>query len=145
MAPASDNKLAALAVEQSNSVDRCLDRLGDWLGALHSNGTLNGTVLIAKDDNVLFKQHYGCADLAGRIPLSDHSSFSLASVSMPFTALGIMLLAQAGALALEDKLSKHVPEVAFYDGMTCGTCCITPRASPITSIWSISTGRKASC
>ena len=118
MAPAPDNKLAALPVEQSDSVDRSLDRLAGWLGALHSNGTFNGTVLIAKDGHVLFKQHYGCADLAGRIPLSDHSSFSLASASMPFTALGIMLLAQAGKLELDDPLTKHVPEVAFYDRIT---------------------------
>jgi CubicO group peptidase (beta-lactamase class C family) len=75
-------------------------------------------VLIARDGHVLFKQHYGCADLAGRVPLSDHSSFSLASASMPFTALGIMLLAQAGKLELDDLLTKHVPEVAFYDRIT---------------------------
>jgi len=118
MTTAPDSKLAALPVEPSESVDRSLDRLADWLGALHSNGTFNGTVLIAKDGNVLFKNHYGCADLAGRVALSDHSSFSLASLSMPFTALGIMLLAQAGKLALDDLLTKHVPEVAFYDRMT---------------------------
>jgi CubicO group peptidase (beta-lactamase class C family) len=118
MAPAPDNKLAALPVEQSDSVDRSLDRLGDWLGALHSDGTFNGTVLIAKDGNLLFKKHHGCADLVGRVPLSDQSSFSLASVSMPFTALGIMLLAHADKLALDDLLAKHVPEVAFYEGIT---------------------------
>lgn len=118
MTPALDSNLAALPVEPSDSVDRSLNRLADWLGALYSNGRFNGTVLIAKDGNVLFKNHYGCADLAGRVALSDHSSFSLASLSMPFTALGIMLLAEAGKLDLDDQLAKHVPEVAFYDRIT---------------------------
>src|SRR5262245_30589228 len=118
MTPAPDSKLPVLRAEQSDSVDRSLDRLANWLGALYSNGAFSGTVLIAKDGNVLFKNHYGCADLAGRVALSDHSSFSLASVSMPFTALAIMLLAQAGKLALDDLLTKHVPEVAFYDRIT---------------------------
>ena len=89
--------------------------LRDWLTTLRAREVFNGTVLIAKDGNMLFKGHYGCADVAGRIPLSDHSSFSLASVSKPFTALGIMLLAQAGKLALDDPLREALPELASYD------------------------------
>jgi CubicO group peptidase (beta-lactamase class C family) len=118
MARTPENELAALPDGPLLSVDESLDRLAGWLGALHSNGAFNGTVLIAKDGNIRFERHYGCADLAGRVPLTGRSSFSLASVSKPFTALGILLLAQAGKLQLDDTLAQHVPEVAFYDRIT---------------------------
>lgn len=108
----------SLTVGRSCSVEEGLRRLGDWLGALHKNGTFNGTVLIATDGNIRFEQHYGCADLNGRIPLSANSSFSLASVSKPFTALGILILAQTGRLALDDKLVQHVPELSAYGAIT---------------------------
>lgn len=110
--------MPALSDGQLRSVDESLARLADWLGALHANGTFNGTVLIAKDGNVRFERHLGHADLAGRVPLTRQSSFSLGSVSMPFTALGILMLDHAGKLTLDDRLAQHVPELAFYDRVT---------------------------
>jgi CubicO group peptidase (beta-lactamase class C family) len=117
-APSPETKLPTLDDGQALSVGKSADRLADWLAALHSNGTFNGTVFIAKNGKVCFERHYGFADLAGRVPLSGRSSFSLASASKPFTALGILLLAQAGKLQLDDTLGRHVPEMRFYDRIT---------------------------
>ena len=82
--------------------------LAEWLDALYSGGTFNGTVLIAERGRICFERHYGFADVDGVIPLAGHSSFSLASVSKPFTAMGIMLLTQKGKLTLDDKLTQHI-------------------------------------
>jgi CubicO group peptidase (beta-lactamase class C family) len=103
---------------RSCAADEALHRLRDWLGALHSQGLFNGTVLIARDGAVCFEQHYGFADLDRRVALSAESSFSLASVSKPFTALGILMLAHAGRLALDDRLAQHVPEFSTYGTVT---------------------------
>ena len=95
-----------------------LERLSEALAALHGCGAFNGSVLIADRGTVTFERHLGTEDMEGRLPLSDHSSFSLASVSKPFTALGIMLLAQQGRLTLDDALPQHVPELSFYPDIT---------------------------
>jgi CubicO group peptidase (beta-lactamase class C family) len=94
------------------------DRLADWLDAVYSRGAFNGTVLVAERGRILFEKHCGFTDVDGRIPLSGHSSFSLASVSKPFTALGILMLVQKAKLALHDKLAQYIPELADYGEIT---------------------------
>jgi len=91
--------------------DNKLDELGDWIDRLQADEGFNGSVLLARNGAIAFERHCGFADLDKRVPLTGHSSFSLASVSKPFTALGIMLQAHAGRLALDDKLSTFIPEL----------------------------------
>jgi CubicO group peptidase (beta-lactamase class C family) len=97
--------------------DKNLGTLGECVDRLHAGG-FNGTVLLACDGEVMFEQHCGFADFEKRIPLSGRSSFSLASVTKPFTALGIMLQAHAGKLALDDKLAKFIPELPNSGAIT---------------------------
>lgn len=118
MARSPEIKLAPLPDAAALSADASLILLAEWLAALHANGSFNGTVLIARDGGVRFQRHYGSADVAGRAPLTSRSSFALASASMPFTALGILMLVDQGRLTLDDTLAQHVPEVAFYERMT---------------------------
>ena len=92
--------------------------MANWLGALHADDVFNGTVLIAGRGNILLQQHFGFSDVDGRVPLSRHSSFSLASVTKQFTAMGIMLLAQMGKLRLDDRLTQHIPELSDYREIT---------------------------
>jgi CubicO group peptidase (beta-lactamase class C family) len=98
--------------------DKQLRELGDWMDRLHANEGFNGTVLLACDGAIAFERHYGFADFERRVPLSARSSFSLASVSKPFTALGIMLQAHAGKLALDDQLAKFIPELPETGAIT---------------------------
>jgi CubicO group peptidase (beta-lactamase class C family) len=98
--------------------DKKLGELGDWLDRLHAEDGFNGTVLLACDSAVALKRHYGFADFERGIPLSAKSSFSLASVSKPFTALAVMLQAHAGKLALDDPLAKYIPELPGAGTMT---------------------------
>jgi CubicO group peptidase (beta-lactamase class C family) len=100
------------------SLDEKLEQLAKWLAGMHARDSFNGSVLIAKDGAVLFEKHHGFADVAGTVPLSGQSSFALASVSKQFTAMGIMLLAQAGKLSLGDTLARHIPELADFSGVT---------------------------
>ena len=107
-----------LDVSASSPLKNKLAAVADWLNALHASDVFNGTVLIAGRGNILFQQHYGFADVEGSIPLSRHSSFSLASVSKQFTAMGILLLAQKGKLTLDDPLTRHIPELSDYRAIT---------------------------
>ena len=73
----------------------------------------NGSVLIAKHGKLIFRGNYGFADPIRKIPLTDTSSFQLASVSKQFTAAAILLLYERGKLSLEDKLIDHIPELPY--------------------------------
>lgn len=92
--------------------------LAQWLDALHADGAFNGTVLLTQHGTIRFEKHCGFSDVDGAVPLSEHSSFSLASVSKPFTALGILLLARRGRLTLDDRMAQHIPTLASYGGIT---------------------------
>ncbi len=107
-------KVPRLTVTRSLPLEKRMRLLTDWLDTLHSREAFNGTVLIAKSGKICFERHYGFADVDGVIPLSNHSSFSLASVSKQFTAMGIMLLVQKGKLKLHDKIAQHIAELVDY-------------------------------
>ncbi len=111
-------KVPRLTVGRSLPLEKRMELLSSWLDALHARDVFNGTVLIAKDGRICFEAHYGFADVAGLTPLSNRSSFSLASVSKQFTATGIMLLARKGKLTLQDKVAQHIPELAVYREIT---------------------------
>ncbi|MEJ0039558.1 MAG: serine hydrolase domain-containing protein [Gammaproteobacteria bacterium] len=61
---------------------------------------------------LLHTSAYGLADVTTNIPLSTDSVFNVASVSKQFTAFAVLLLAQRGSLALDDRVTKYLPELA---------------------------------
>ena len=86
--------------------------------ALHAQKKFNGNVLVAEKGKSIFEKSYGLADEESQRQLNVQSTFELASVSKQFTAMGIVLLQKAGKLNYDDKISKYIPELAFYDKIT---------------------------
>lgn len=76
-------------------------------------------VMVIEDGEVLFEGGFGLADLESRTPITPQSSFRLASVSKQFTAMAIMILAERGQIAFDDKVVKYLPELErFGDEIT---------------------------
>ena len=65
-----------------------------------------GSVLIAKNGEILLKNGYGFADIENKIPNEPTTNFYLASVSKLFTVAAIIELKNKGLLSLDDSLSK---------------------------------------
>lgn len=84
-----------------------------WLSGLHAKAQFNGGVLVAKKGEPIFLEFYGTADLEGKVPLTRHSAFRLASVSKPFTAMAILRLAETGDLCLDDPITRLLPELPW--------------------------------
>ncbi len=78
-----------------------------------SKKLINGTVLIAKDGEILYKGAFGEAELNSKRKLRINSIFNLASVLKPMTALRIMLLVQANKLSLDDHIEKWLPDIPY--------------------------------
>ena len=74
----------------------------------------NGTVLVSKGDEVIYRKAFGFADLETNKELVPESSFYLASVSKQFTTMAVMILKEQGKLSYDDKLSQYFPDFPSY-------------------------------
>ncbi|WP_295124080.1 serine hydrolase [uncultured Chitinophaga sp.] len=77
----------------------------------------NGSILLARKGVVLFEQYNGYEDFKTRSPLTDSSSFQLASVSKTFTGMAALKLVENQKLSLEDSLQHFFPNFP-YKGIT---------------------------
>ena len=68
-----------------------------------------GVVLIARGGTVLLRAAYGTADLESGEPMRVDHRLPIGSLTKSFTAAAILLLAQEGALDLEDDATLHYP------------------------------------
>lgn len=72
------------------------------------------SVLVMKDDSVLFALAYGLADVTTGEQLTTEHNFRLASVTKQFTAMSILMLSEAGRLSLEDGITRFFPDFPEY-------------------------------
>jgi CubicO group peptidase (beta-lactamase class C family) len=84
---------------------------------LHKKKGFNGTVLVTKYDQVVYKGAFGYADFHRKDSLSIETAFQLASVSKQFTAMAIMMLKEQGKLGYDDSVQQFIPNFP-YKGIT---------------------------
>ncbi|PVY35563.1 serine hydrolase domain-containing protein [Pontibacter virosus] len=84
---------------------------------LHKKKGFNGTVLVTKYDQIIYRGAFGYADFKTKDTLSTQTVFQLASVSKQFTAVAIMMLKEQGKLNYEDSLQVYIPDFP-YKGIT---------------------------
>ncbi len=69
---------------------------------------------IVADGKLIINRNFGLANLDYRIPISDSTVFSIASVSKEFTAYCILLLEKQGKLSFNDEVHKFLPQLPIY-------------------------------
>jgi len=69
---------------------------------------------IVKNGEFAYKRGYGMADLERGVPISADSLFDIGSTGKQFTATVIAILANRGKLAIDDPISKYLPEMLSY-------------------------------
>ncbi len=65
-------------------------------------------IAVVKYGLILKKGNYGFANLEDRVPVTDSTIFSIASMSKSFTCAGILLLMEDGKLSLDDSVGKYM-------------------------------------
>ena len=99
--------------EQVDLSSEQLARLGDEITSWVANGDLVGAeLLIVKGGRAVFHEAYGWADREERRPVERGSVWSIKSMSKPFTAMAILMLAEEGELSLDDPVSRYIPGFA---------------------------------
>ena len=84
---------------------------------LHKKKGFNGTVLVTKYDQIIYRGAFGYADFKTKDTLSTQTVFQLASVSKQFTAVAVMMLKEQGKLNYDDSLQVYIPDFP-YKGIT---------------------------
>ncbi len=89
-----------------------------YLSRLHENGKFNGSVLICKNDSVIYSSAYGLANREFSISNNDSTTYLIGSITKPFTAMAVLLLEQDGKLKLNNKLSDYFPDFPQSETVT---------------------------
>jgi len=78
-----------------------------------ANG-FNGSILVAKNGQVLFEAYKGTYNFATGAPITAHTPFHLASISKTFTAMTVLKLWEEGRISLDDSLQKFFPQLPYH-------------------------------
>src|SRR6202012_2553992 len=85
--------------------------LNDLLGAHVADGSVPGVVGLIDREGRTEVTAVGSLAIGGA-PMAEDSIFRLASVTKPITAAAVMLLVEDGRIALDDPVSRWLPELA---------------------------------
>ena len=66
-------------------------------------------IVISRAHHVILSASYGLADVASGRPVDSSTSFEIASITKQFTDAAVLLLAQEGKLALDDRVARYLP------------------------------------
>ena len=80
------------------------------LNSYEKNGQLNGTVLVAKNDQIIYQKGHGFANMEWDIRNSPDTRFRIGSVTKQMTALMTLQLVQEGKLKLDGKITDYLPD-----------------------------------
>ena len=72
--------------------------------------SFSGAVLVAKEGRPIVSEAYGLADRDRQVANTVNTRFRLGSMNKMFTAVAILSLVEAGKVALDDPLGKHLPD-----------------------------------
>jgi CubicO group peptidase (beta-lactamase class C family) len=78
----------------------------------------NGVALVAKGEDILFHKAYGWKNFISRTYNDTGTRFPILSITKSFTAMVILKLREQKKLALDDKLSKYLPDFPNGDKIT---------------------------
>ena len=100
------------------SPKRLSDKIDGFLLQQTERGLFSGSVLVAKEGEILLEKGYGFADREKRIPNTAITQFRLGSVSKLMTRVAVLLEEERGALNVGQHISAFLPEYPEGDKIT---------------------------
>ena len=88
-----------------------LDRIPQALQRWIDDGSVAGAVsMVARRGRLVHWEAVGYRDLGNRVPLERTDIFRICSMTKPVTSVAVMMLVDAGALTLDEPVSRTLPE-----------------------------------
>ena len=94
-------------------------RMDQVVRAQSEADAFSGSVLVAKDGQVLLDRGYGFANREWRAPNDGDTKFRLGSLTKQFTAVAVLMLAEQGKVDLDAPIKTWLPDApAAWDSVT---------------------------
>ena len=94
---------ALFAEEARDSIDRLMK-------SYYRNGQFNGTILVKRDQDIVYERAFGLADRSWNIENTVDSKFLIGSVSKAYTALMVLILVDEGMIDLNATINAYIPQ-----------------------------------
>ena len=91
-------------------------RIDALLNEYAAQDRLNGAVLIARGDEVLYSKGFGMAHMEWEVPNTPDTRFRIGSITKQFTAALVLQLVEEGKVELQGKLVDYVPDYPAEHG-----------------------------
>ncbi|MEZ0541364.1 serine hydrolase [Fibrella arboris] len=88
-------------------------RIDSFLTTLAQHQLFNGSMLVAEQGQIIYQRSVGFADTRRQVRHTDTTTFNLASLSKPFTAVAVLQLVEKKKLTLDDPLVTYFPDFAY--------------------------------
>lgn len=98
---------ASAAAEETDALDKAACRI------LKAYKAVGATVLVARDDEIVYQLNYGYQDAKAQTPVTDNTHFRIASVTKLVSAIGIMELVEDGKLDLDEPLGTYLGYMVY--------------------------------
>lgn len=105
--------ICSLASPQALTASEISKKINELVTEYIDLGTFSGTVLVAKDGNIIYEKAFGLEDIETGKPITMNTRFNIGSMGKTFTAIAILQFVEEGKLKLDDKLSDMLPEYKF--------------------------------
>ncbi|HSH03081.1 MAG TPA: serine hydrolase domain-containing protein [Anaerolineae bacterium] len=92
------------------SVEELVGTIDAWVGGQYGAAEPGAAVIVQKNGETIYRKGVGLANLEWQIAVEPEMVFRLASISKQFTAVSVLMLVEAGELALTDRLTKFLPD-----------------------------------
>ncbi|HEY2893467.1 MAG TPA: serine hydrolase domain-containing protein, partial [Pirellulales bacterium] len=76
--------------------------------ALHDTNVPSVSVAVVRDGKIVWEEGFGWADRENRVQASEHTLYSVASVSKPITATGLMVLVERKQIDLDKPINDYL-------------------------------------
>ncbi|MDO3409491.1 serine hydrolase [Saccharibacillus sp. CPCC 101409] len=112
LSKSADGIRLALTTDSDTQIGTGLEDVDDYLKKEH----FSGSVLVAKDGEVLMRKAYGLA--SDTTLVRPTQKMRLGSLTKAFTAASILKLQEDGKLSVDDTLAQHIPDYPRGDEIT---------------------------
>jgi CubicO group peptidase (beta-lactamase class C family) len=85
-------------------------KISEYMNKYTEEIAFNGTILIAKNNDVLFSKGYGMSDYNNNTVNTPQTVFEIGSITKQFTASAILMLQEKKLLSVQDTLDKYIPD-----------------------------------
>ncbi len=93
-----------------------VEQIHSLLEKYHEYKLFNGSVLVAKDGSVIYKNGFGDANMSWDIPNTPDTKFRIGSTTKQFTAALVLILVEDGLLELDGKITDYLPDYPEQQG-----------------------------